>query len=612
MDLLQRWTRAAERMTAGAEAAPGGAVNLNPDAPPTDTGEALGLPASVAHAHVRRRARASSTSWASARSGPPGSRRCRRSSCDQIDPALSGGDLCVQACANDPQVAVHAIRNLVRMGFGDHGGALVAARVRAHVVDVDEPGHAAQPVRLQGRHAQHQGRGHRPAARPRLGAARRRTRPGSRAAATWSPAGSGCTSRSGTAPRSPSRRASSGATRARVRPPGRRASSTSPTSAEPTATRAATRTSGWRGAEPRRGADPAARLQLRRRQRRAGPPQRGPVLPAYMRDPHDALRADAARAGGQGPADGVHRAHGLGGVRDPARAGRRRTTGARRSWRPSLCGTRCWSELLTAAGQWRFQASASRACGSAPSAAAACSAARTSSANARAAARSSASGSTPASLAAAASANSCSPTPGPEGSSSGGRPARAVRLISLAANATAGWPSATPSTLDVRCFSLALQLLPALLLALRGVHALGAREHVRVPSDELGDQVPRDVVDREAVLAPRRRRARGTAPAAGRRRAPRASRPGRPSRPRRTARSTPRRGTGAARRGSARRPTGSRPATAAGPSRQRRRAARRREPVRRPLATGGEHEARRLVRPGRRAARPGPTRRSAG
>ena len=49
-DLLQRWTRAAERMTAGAEATPGGAVNLNPDAPPTDTGEALGLPASSAAA----------------------------------------------------------------------------------------------------------------------------------------------------------------------------------------------------------------------------------------------------------------------------------------------------------------------------------------------------------------------------------------------------------------------------------------------------------------------------------------------------------------------------------------------------------------------------------
>ena len=37
---------------------------------------------------------------------------------DNLDPARSGGDLCVQACADDPQVAVHAIRNLARIGFG--------------------------------------------------------------------------------------------------------------------------------------------------------------------------------------------------------------------------------------------------------------------------------------------------------------------------------------------------------------------------------------------------------------------------------------------------------------------------------------------------------------
>ena len=37
---------------------------------------------------------------------------------DVLDPARSGGDLCVQACADDPQVAVHAVRNLVRIGFG--------------------------------------------------------------------------------------------------------------------------------------------------------------------------------------------------------------------------------------------------------------------------------------------------------------------------------------------------------------------------------------------------------------------------------------------------------------------------------------------------------------
>ncbi|MEZ5182087.1 MAG: Dyp-type peroxidase [Acidimicrobiales bacterium] len=37
---------------------------------------------------------------------------------DQLDDARSGGDLCVQACADDPQVAVHAVRNLARIGFG--------------------------------------------------------------------------------------------------------------------------------------------------------------------------------------------------------------------------------------------------------------------------------------------------------------------------------------------------------------------------------------------------------------------------------------------------------------------------------------------------------------
>ena len=35
-----------------------------------------------------------------------------------IDPAISGGDLCVQACANDPQVAFHVIRNFARIAAG--------------------------------------------------------------------------------------------------------------------------------------------------------------------------------------------------------------------------------------------------------------------------------------------------------------------------------------------------------------------------------------------------------------------------------------------------------------------------------------------------------------
>ena len=37
---------------------------------------------------------------------------------DALDPDRSDGDLCVQACANDPQVAFHAVRNLARIGRG--------------------------------------------------------------------------------------------------------------------------------------------------------------------------------------------------------------------------------------------------------------------------------------------------------------------------------------------------------------------------------------------------------------------------------------------------------------------------------------------------------------
>jgi deferrochelatase/peroxidase EfeB len=37
---------------------------------------------------------------------------------DQLDPKLTGGDLSLQACADDPQVAYHAVRDLSRMARG--------------------------------------------------------------------------------------------------------------------------------------------------------------------------------------------------------------------------------------------------------------------------------------------------------------------------------------------------------------------------------------------------------------------------------------------------------------------------------------------------------------
>ena len=37
---------------------------------------------------------------------------------DQLEEAYTGGDMCIQACADDPQVAFHAVRNLVRAASG--------------------------------------------------------------------------------------------------------------------------------------------------------------------------------------------------------------------------------------------------------------------------------------------------------------------------------------------------------------------------------------------------------------------------------------------------------------------------------------------------------------
>jgi deferrochelatase/peroxidase EfeB len=49
---------------------------------------------------------------------PPSLRQFGPLPAEAIDPARSGGDICVQACSDDPQVAFHAVRNLARIGRG--------------------------------------------------------------------------------------------------------------------------------------------------------------------------------------------------------------------------------------------------------------------------------------------------------------------------------------------------------------------------------------------------------------------------------------------------------------------------------------------------------------
>ncbi|MFD4869321.1 iron uptake transporter deferrochelatase/peroxidase subunit [Streptomyces sp. NPDC058412] len=116
--LLKEWTEAARRMTAGQPVGEGGFGGL-PEAPPDDTGEALGLKASRLTLTVGF----GPGLFAKNRFGLEGKRPealidLELFPGDNLDPARSGGDLCVQACADDPQVAVHAIRQLARIGFG--------------------------------------------------------------------------------------------------------------------------------------------------------------------------------------------------------------------------------------------------------------------------------------------------------------------------------------------------------------------------------------------------------------------------------------------------------------------------------------------------------------
>jgi deferrochelatase/peroxidase EfeB len=120
--MLKEWTTMAERMTAGRETTPDGAVGLNPYAPPTDTGEALGLPASQLTLTIGFGPgfflKDGKDRFGIADQKPDPLADLPKFPNEKLDPARCGGDIVVQACANDPQVAVHAIRNLARVGFG--------------------------------------------------------------------------------------------------------------------------------------------------------------------------------------------------------------------------------------------------------------------------------------------------------------------------------------------------------------------------------------------------------------------------------------------------------------------------------------------------------------
>jgi len=114
-DLLREWSRAAERMTAGRLVGDDAGEQL---APPADTGEALGLTPARLTVTFGLGPSLFDDRFGLAASRPAALRDLPALPGDELDPGRSRGDLCVQACADDPQVAFHAVRNLARIGRG--------------------------------------------------------------------------------------------------------------------------------------------------------------------------------------------------------------------------------------------------------------------------------------------------------------------------------------------------------------------------------------------------------------------------------------------------------------------------------------------------------------
>lgn len=117
--LFQEWTIAASLMTQGKPVAE---LSTNGYVPPKDTGEAAGLtPAnltitfgvgpSLFMKEGKDRFGLKSVQPKELVDLPP-------FPLDALKEEWTGGDICIQACADDPQVAFHAVRNLVRIARG--------------------------------------------------------------------------------------------------------------------------------------------------------------------------------------------------------------------------------------------------------------------------------------------------------------------------------------------------------------------------------------------------------------------------------------------------------------------------------------------------------------
>jgi deferrochelatase/peroxidase EfeB len=113
--LLGTWAAAAAQLTKGL---PVGVVENAPQLPPIDTGEAVGLGAANLTITVGFGPSMFDERFGLAAKRPAALAAIPQLPGDYLDPDRSGGDLCVQACADDPTVAFHVIRNFARLARG--------------------------------------------------------------------------------------------------------------------------------------------------------------------------------------------------------------------------------------------------------------------------------------------------------------------------------------------------------------------------------------------------------------------------------------------------------------------------------------------------------------
>jgi deferrochelatase/peroxidase EfeB len=143
--LMQSWTNASARLTQGQSL---GAWHDDAENPPADSGEVAGLPPNRLTLTFgfgpSLFSRDGVDRFGLAQRRPAAFVDLPRFVGDQLVPERTGGDLSVQACSDDPQAAMHAVRQLMRLAVG----AANVRWVQAGFLPGYEP--AATPRNLMG------------------------------------------------------------------------------------------------------------------------------------------------------------------------------------------------------------------------------------------------------------------------------------------------------------------------------------------------------------------------------------------------------------------------------------------------------------------------------